>query len=75
MFKWVTLVFGLVAAALMVTYHVLGEAGAARPARLAVAFTGAGVVAVWAILWVIHKVAGQGDNTGRPDPGDSRPTS
>ena len=73
MFKWVSLAFGLVATALVVTYQILGDAGAGRPARLAVALTGGGLAVVWAALWVVHKAAGQRDRTAPPAPDDSRP--
>jgi drug/metabolite transporter (DMT)-like permease len=72
MWKWVALAFGLVGSALVITYQILGDAGAARPAQLTVAYTGAGLAAAGAVLWVVHKLAAQRDNSKPPD--DSRPT-
>jgi len=73
MWKWVALAFGLVGSALVITYHVMGEAGAARPAQLAVAYVGVGVAAVGAVLWVAHKLAGRRDNPDRAGPDDPPP--
>jgi hypothetical protein len=68
MWKWVLLAFGLLGSALVVTYRVLVDAGAARPAQLAVAYTGAGLAAAGAVLWVAHKLAGQRNNPDDPSP-------